>query len=85
MDDVESLFSATDGLLSTTIPGPSQVMVIRALIISWLDYCNSLCLGLLLKTVQKVHQGQNAATRVLIGFCAHNHVPLAFKDLSVHH
>ena len=65
------------------MPLTSDVMnrLVVAVILSRLDYCNSLLAGLLWSTVAPLQRVQNAAARLVLGLSAHDHVSQVLIDL----
>lgn len=51
------------------------------LVISTLDYCSALCIGLLLQSVQKLQLEQNAVARILIAVAWRNCIIPAFCSI----
>lgn len=54
--------------------GPTVEIVIHAIITSWLDYCNSLYLGLAYANLSCLQMVQNAAARLLTGTKNRQHI-----------
>jgi len=61
----------------------SDVMnhLVMVVILSRLDYCNSLLAGLQWSTVAPLQRVQNAAARLVLGLSAHDHVSQVLIDL----
>ena len=61
----------------------SEVMkhLVAAVILSRLDYCNSVLAGLPWSTVAPLHRVQNAAARLVLGWSPRDHVSSAFVEL----
>ena len=55
--------------------------VVYALVISKIDYSNSLDIGLLSKLEQKLQQFQNAAAEPIIGISSYEHISLVLAHL----
>ena len=59
----------------------NHLPVVVAVILSRLDYCNSLLAGLQWSTVAPLQRVQNAAARLVLGLSAHDHVSQVLIDL----
>ena len=55
--------------------------LVHALVISRLDHCNALYVGLPLRLMQKLQMVQNAAARLLSGVIKHQHISLTLAEL----
>ena len=63
------------------LPADCLARVVHALVISHLDYCNVLYVGLPLKVTRKLQLIQNAAARLVTGSGRRDHITLVLKDL----
>ena len=52
---------------SPTTPSPG--LVVHALVTSWLDHINEFCMGLPMKTTQRLELGQYTEARLLVKCC----------------
>ncbi|XP_060124758.1 uncharacterized protein LOC132591228 [Zootoca vivipara] len=67
--------------LSPYLPTDCLSRVVHALVISRLDYCNALYVGLPLKVTRKLQLIQNAAARLVTGSGRRDHITPVLKDL----
>uniref|UniRef100_A0A670I451 Reverse transcriptase domain-containing protein n=1 Tax=Podarcis muralis TaxID=64176 RepID=A0A670I451_PODMU len=63
------------------LPADCLARVVHALVISRLDYCNALYVGLPLKVTRKLQLIQNAAARLVTGGGRRDHITPVLKDL----
>ncbi|XP_053224964.1 uncharacterized protein LOC128403862 [Podarcis raffonei] len=63
------------------LPADCLARVVHALVISRLDYCNALYVGLPLKVTRKLQLIQNAAARLVTGSGHRDHITPVLKDL----
>uniref|UniRef100_A0A670HMU9 Reverse transcriptase domain-containing protein n=1 Tax=Podarcis muralis TaxID=64176 RepID=A0A670HMU9_PODMU len=63
------------------LPADCLARVVHALVISRLDYCNALYVGLPLKVTRKLQLIQNAAARLVTGSGRRDHITPVLKDL----
>ena len=55
--------------------------LVSVLILSRIDYCNSVLVGLPWSTIAPLHRVQNAAARLVMGLSARDHVRPALREL----
>ena len=55
--------------------------LVQSLVISRLDYCNSVCFGLPMKSIHRLQLAHNAAARVVTKSSTFEHVTLLLRDL----
>ena len=53
----------------------------QSVVISRLDYCNSVCIGLPMKSIHRLHLAQNAAARVIKRTPKREHMTPVLRDL----
>ena len=63
------------------LPADCLARVVHVLVISCLDYCNVLYMGLPLKVTQKLQLIQNAAARLVTGSCRRDHITPVLRNL----
>ncbi|XP_060135246.1 uncharacterized protein LOC132592706 [Zootoca vivipara] len=63
------------------LPADCLTRVVHALVISRLDYCNALYVGLPLKVTRKLQLIQNAPARLVTGSSRRDHITPVLKDL----
>ena len=68
---------------STTLPGIVDVFarVFMSLVISRMDYCNSVLVGLPASTLAPLQRAQNAAARLILGLSRRSHITRALQQL----
>ena len=66
-------------LLSSCLPSRKGLNVLTTLLLSHIDYCNSLLAGLPQSLVGKLQRIQNSAARLVV--CALPHVPILLEDM----
>ena len=67
--------------LRPSLPTDCLARVVHALVISRLDYCNALYVGLPLNVTRKLQLIQNAAARLVTGSGCQDHITLVLKDI----
>ena len=55
--------------------------VCQSVVISRLDYCNSVCVGLPMKSIHRLQLAHNAAARVVTKSFKFEHIPPLLRDL----
>ena len=81
---VSRCFSALRRLRSIRRQVPTAVFqsLVVALVVSWLDYCNSVLAGLPAILIQRLQWAQNAAARLIYRICRYDHITDALLSAS---
>ena len=59
----------------------TMIQLVMSLVISWVDYCNCVLVGLPASTLAPLQRVQNAADRLILSLSRRSHITPAFKQL----